>query len=241
MKIRKSVVSLLLISSALGFLVNCTTIPTGQSYQEESREINPTAYQQYLLYLPSNYYKEKTAEWPLIVYLHGSGDCGNLEVMMSDSLPKMLETAKELPFIVACPHLSSIRSWKADEVIDFILYFSSKFRVDEKRIYLTGVSWGGTGTWVTICAYPDFFAAAAPVCGLDVRESAAKLIHLPIWVFHGAEDEIYPASVSVGMVEALKSYGANVRFTLYPELGHECWDETYSNPELYEWFLAQSR
>ena len=208
MKIRKGVISLVLVLSVIWLLTNCTAIPTGRSYQEEGREINPTAYQQYLLYLPSNYYKDKTTEWPLIVYLHGYSECGNLELLVSDSLPKMLETAEELPFVVACPHLSSIRSWEADEVRDFVICISSKFRVDKKRIYLTGICWGGSGTWTTICAHPDVFAAAAPVCGMSKRKNAAQLIHLPLWVFHGAEDKIIPASISVEMVEALKSCGA---------------------------------
>lgn len=241
MKIRKTANSLVFILSVLGFLANCTTIPTGESYQEETKDINPTAYQQYLLYLPSNCYKEKTTEWPLIVYLHGYSECNNLELMMNDSLPKIMGTTKELSFIVVCPHLSSIRSWKADEVKDFVIYISNKFRVDKKRIYLTGISWGGSGTWATICAYPDFFAAAAPVCGMSKRKDARQLINLPVWVFHGANDMTIPASISVEMVDALKSCGANVRFTLYPGLGHECWNQTYSNPELYKWFLEQSR
>jgi predicted peptidase len=137
--------------------------------------------------------------------------------------------------------VTSVRSWNPDEVQDFVIYIGNKFRVDEKRLYLTGISWGGAGTWTTICAYPDLFAAAAPVCGISKRKNARKLIHLPVWVFRGAKDNTIPASISVEMVDALMSCAANVRFTLYPDLGHEYWDQTYSNPELYKWFLEHSR
>ena len=135
-------------------------------------------------------------------------------------------------------------SWNPDKVIDFIMHIMKNYRIDKDRIYLTGASWGGEGTWNTACAYPDFFAAIAPVCGpgnwYAAAETAGKLRSLPIWVFHGEKDYYYPATSVVKMVDVLRSNGATVVFTLYPDLGHECWNQTYSNENLFNWFLDQN-
>jgi hypothetical protein len=108
-------------------------------------------------------------------------------------------------------------------------------------MYLTGLSMGGFGTWEYAVNYPDRFAAIAPICGGGNPERAWAIRNLPIWVFHGAKDQAVPIKQSEDMVNALKKVGNDVKFTVYPEAGHDSWTETYNNPALYEWFLKHKR
>jgi predicted peptidase len=100
---------------------------------------------------------------------------------------------------------------------------------------------GGFGTWSLAATYPERFAAIAPICGGGNRMEARRLADMPIWVFHGAKDKVVPMSMSQDMVDALKKKGSDVKFTVYPETGHNSWVEAYNNPELYEWLLKHSK
>ena len=116
-----------------------------------------------------------------------------------------------------------------------------KYQVDPQRVYLTGLSLGGYGTWSLASRYPKRFAAIVPICG-GGRESAMEpLKDLPVWVFHGAKDEIVSINESERLVEALQAIDGNVKFTVYPEADHDAWTETYNNPQLYQWLLQQKR
>ena len=114
------------------------------------------------------------------------------------------------------------------------------YRVDPHRIYVTGLSMGGYGTWDLATKYPGKFAAIAPICGGGKAWLAArKLNHLPIWVFHGAKDQAVPFAESQEMVDALRNQGNTaVKFTVYPEAGHDSWTESYDNQDLYTWLLS---
>ncbi len=116
-----------------------------------------------------------------------------------------------------------------------------EYHVDKDRVYLTGLSMGGFGTWALAAAFPGKFAALAPICGGGSPADAAKLARLPIWVFHGAKDNTVPLKRSEEMVEALKAAGGHPKFTVYPDAGHDSWTATYDNPEFYQWLLAQKR
>lgn len=209
---------------------------TGLTYLREQDNGTQSAYIQYLLYLPERYYSQTDYAWPLVVYLHGYLDINNYSNLMDGSLPGILEERRDLPFIAVCPHMKTSESWNPDKIRNIIDHISSEYRINKIKIYLTGISWGGKGTWATACAYPDLFAAIAPVCGPgswpESQETADKLGNLPVWVFHGQNDTYYPSANVIKMVDGLRSYGANIRFTLYPDLGHECWNQTYSNLEL---------
>jgi predicted peptidase len=236
----RSVSIAVILACMLG--IGCTPKPTGQLYHAEEKGESDIGYTHYLLYLPHRYYRQRDAEWPLIVYLHGYYDINNLTSMMDGSIPGLLAKKNDLPFVVASPHMVRTEAWNPEKIRRFVLFVCKEYRIDKNRMYLTGISWGGKGTLETLITYPDFFAAAAPLCcyGLSpamYQEYTSKLSHVPIWVFHGALDS---PSVVKGLVDALADSGAEVRFTLYPDLGHEIWDQTYSNPELYEWFLEYS-
>ncbi len=114
-------------------------------------------------------------------------------------------------------------------------------RVDADRVYLTGLSMGGYGTWDWAIQSPDRFAAIAPICGGGNPDKVRAIRSMPVWVFHGAKDPTVPIAESEKMVKALKKAGSNVKFTVYPEAGHDSWTETYNNPELYKWFLSHKR
>jgi len=193
----------------------------------------------YLLFLPKDYEKKKS--WPLILFLHGAGESGNdLDKVKLHGPPKIVETKKDFPFIVVSPQ-SRRFGWNPDALLGLLDHVVSKHRVDPERIYLTGLSMGGFGTWSLAARAPDRFATIVPICGGGNPDDAEKLKNLPIWVFHGAKDPVVPLARSERMVEAIKAAGGNVKFTVYPEANHDSWTETYDNPKLYEWLLEHER
>jgi predicted peptidase len=191
----------------------------------------------YLLFLPQTY--DKTDQkWPLILFLHGGGETGTeLAKVKIHGPPKIVETKKDFPFIVVSPQ-SPGRGWSAESLGALLDEVVSKYKVDQSRIYLTGLSMGGGGTWALAAAAPERFAAIVPICGRGNPANVQRLKNLPIWVFHGAKDKTVPLTLSETMVNALKEAGAKeVKFTVYPEAGHDSWTVTYNNPELYTWLL----
>jgi len=184
----------------------------------------------YLLTFPPNYDPARRELWPLIVFLHGTGGGeGELATFAKDR--------KDFPFIILAPR-SPRESWVPAAVKAALDEVLSSHPVDRNRIYLTGLSMGGFGTWETAKEYPDIFAAIAPVCGGGDPLWAEKLKHIPTWIFHGAKDETVPLTLSETMAEALRQVGGQVTITVYPDTGHDSWTATYSNPELYKWFLT---
>ena len=121
-----------------------------------------------------------------------------------------------------------------------------QYRVDISKMYLTGLSMGGFGTWHMAVEYPDLFAAIAPVCGgglgiLGFPERVLEIKDLPIWAFHGGKDNIVSAEESRILIRTLKDAGGRPLLKIYPEAGHDSWTETYSDPELYEWFMSNQK
>lgn len=192
----------------------------------------------YVLYLPEGYSKGDAAA-PLVLFLHGAGD--KLERLKRTGLPKRIEQKKETPFIFVAPQNPG-RGWDTRALTALLDDLVAKYRVDKDRIYVTGLSMGGFGTWALAAATPDRFAAIIPICGGGNPGTAAKLKDLPIWVFHGGKDTVVPPERSEVMVNALKKAGAEkVKYTLYPEAGHDSWTKTYANPEVWSWLLQQKR
>ena len=194
----------------------------------------------YLLFVPANY--EQQATWPLIVFLHGSGERGDsLDLVKKHGPPKIVDSKPEFEFIVLSPQVPSDERWEADKLVQLIDHVVKAAHIDADRIYLTGLSMGGYGTWTTAAKYPERFAAIVPICGGGEPETAEKLKSLPCWVFHGAKDSAVSLKQSEEMVDALKQAGAAPKFTVYPDAGHDSWTESYNNPELYKWLLNQRR
>ncbi len=214
--------------------------PGKQTAGEFEGKITITVRLRYLLYLPPQY-KPDGDPWPLLVFLHGMGEVGNnLELVKRHGPPKLIAQGKHFPFIVLSPQ-SPRPGWNVHAVAALIDHIADKYNVDRSRIYLTGLSMGGFGTWALAAAYPEKFAAIAPICGGGDPRSAERLKNIPVWVFHGARDRVVPLAASERMVKALKAAGGNVKFTVYPDAGHDSWTATYDNPELYRWFLQHRK
>lgn len=228
----------------LGLTVVCAAQGSNTPAQQEMRFATPGPHSRnigYLLFLPRGY-KASQQNWPLMLFLHGIGARGtNLASLKQDGPPKIVETAPGFPFILVSPQLSRGHDWNDDLLMALLNDVVGHYRVDTNRIYLTGLSMGGFGTWSLAAAHPETFAAVVPICGGGKPEDAVKLAALPIWVFHGAKDPTVPVRRSREMVEAIMAAGGHIKYTEYPEAGHDCWTQTYANPALYKWLLAQKR
>jgi predicted peptidase len=191
----------------------------GQQALTFETQIMKTLHLDYLLFLPRDYDKSPQKRWPLILFLHGAGERGDPADSWWSS------------------HIAAL-----DALLNEVI---ATYSVDADRLYLTGLSVGGYGTWHLAAAYPRRFAALAPICGggpwfLGFPERACVLKDVPIWVFHGAKDAVVPLEESEKMINVLTACGGNVRFTVYPDAEHDSWTETYDNQELYEWFLQHT-
>ncbi len=206
------------------------------------KEIKVNVSLKYLLYLPEGYNQDKN-DWPLVLFLHGSGERGDdLELVKRHGPPMLVEQGKEFPFILVSPQCPLGQRWEPLELSVLLDKIEKDYRIDTNRVYVTGLSMGGEGTWNLAFAEPRRFAAIAVVCGRtgSAYLDACRLQDLPIWVFHGAMDDVVPLDESVRIVKALKTCGNDVKFTVYPEANHNAWTETYNNEELYKWLLEHS-
>ncbi len=238
--------SLTLVSS-----MKSTRAQEPQSPQSFSRTITRSINANYLLFLPKGYQANGAKRWPLMLFLHGAGERGsNLWKVAVHGPPKRVKDQPDFPFILVSPQCPEGEHW-SNEVLNGLLDdVIARHAVDTNRVYLTGLSMGGYGTWSLAAQYPGRFAAIAPICGggerirllLSGGPRAQALKTLGVWAFHGAKDPVVPLSESERMVEAFKNLGCkDVKLTVYPEAGHDSWTEAYNTPELYDWFLKHSR
>ena len=199
----------------------------------------------YLLYAPD----AQTDKLPLVLFLHGSGERGDgedaLERVKRYGLPDVLKTRQPFPedVLVIAPQCPEETRWTdhLDALKALLDDATKRYNADANRIYLTGLSLGGQGVWFLGAAYPNLFAALAPVCGRSNPEQACSLKEVPIWAFHGAKDDRVPLAESTQMVEAVNACGGRAKLTVYPEAGHMSWYDAYDTPELYGWLLGQSK
>ena len=230
-----------------------------QTVASFERTITKKVGYQYLLSLPVGYDAAKDKPWPVLVFLHGSGERGSDPWLVAKhGPPKLLRedrtsaAGKALAenFIVVSPQCPANVGWDDDGIGALLDEIAAKHRTDPRRIYLTGLSLGGYGTWGYGIKNPGRFAAIAPICGGGepsvvrrmARQKKSELTTLGVWVFHGAKDPTVPLAESQQMVDALKQAGVtDVQFTIYPEAKHDSWTETYNNPELYAWLLKHTR
>lgn len=213
---------------------------TGQQAQQFEKQVIIKF--DYLLYLPEDYNKDPEKKWPLMLFLHGAGERGDdVNKVKLHGPPKLLEQKQNLPFIVVSPQCPA-NSWWDPFALSFLLdEIQAKYRVDNERVYLTGLSMGGFGTWELATRQPWRFAAIAPICGGGNPVLAGALKDVPTWAFHGDADPVVPVRFTDEMVEALKKVGGEVKYTRYPGVNHDSWTATYDNPELYKWFLEHHK
>jgi predicted peptidase len=213
-----------------------------QPDKQKASELNVqvTVRMRYLLYLPPEYDGKKS--WPLLLFLHGAGERGaDLELVKKHGPPKLIAAGKDFPFVVVSPQCPKERWWEPTELVALLDEIASKHRIDPDRVYVTGLSMGGFGTWRLAAYAPDRLAAIAPICGGGEKYWAKQFAHVPVWAFHGAKDTGVPLERSEQMVEALKKADGDAKLTVYPEAAHDSWTETYDNPDLYRWLLEQRR
>lgn len=214
----------------------------------------------YRLLKPRAY--EANKKYPLVIFLHGAGERG------SDNMKQLVhgmgqfasdEVMEKYPAFVAAPQCPDGQQWvnvpwSADEhtmpkepsdsmqhVFELIDALRKEFSVDEKRIYITGLSMGGFGTWDAIERKPELFAAAAPICGGGDVAQAKAIKDVPVWAFHGDDDGVVKVRRSRDMIAAIKAAGGKPRYTEYPKVGHFSWGPAYNDPELYAWMFDQQR
>jgi predicted peptidase len=195
----------------------------------------------YLRYLPPAY--ESTEEkFPLVIFLHGSGERGtDLNLVAKHGWPRYANEGTEYPFILISPQLPEGGHWcgHIDTLNGLLDHLLVTLRVDPARVYLTGLSNGGTGTWVWGMNNADRFAALIPVCGAGILWGSYELVRTPIWAFHGDSDGAIQYTESTRMVNQINQWEGNARVTIYPGVGHDSWVQAYTDPELIEWMLAQ--
>jgi predicted peptidase len=235
-------------------------------FLNRSVTVNGATYH-YQVYVPAGWNRHQ--KWPVLLALHGYGERGSDGLLSTDiGIGHAIRThADRFNLLVVIPQCPADRVWTSkgmeDVAIATLDQTVHEFKGDRERLYLTGLSMGGYATWDMTVRYPGKFAAFAPVCGglqpakhipemrsslIDdpkvsdpYAETAKRIGQTPIWVFHGADDPAVPVEESRKMAAALQAGGANFKYTEYPGVGHNSWDNAYSEPEFVPWLLAQRR
>jgi len=202
----------------------------------------------YLSYTPKDYNRDTLKRWPLIIYLHGGSRRGtDLIKLYADGIPDQLYRGREFPFIIIAPQCPEHIRWSTDNWFENLYKeVNDKYRIDTNRVYLTGFSLGGAGTWYIAAKYPDKFAAIAPMSGFTshmdyIDNNIDRLIDMPIWAFHGKIDNVVPFEETERITKKLEGKNKDLRFSVEPDVGHWINWLVYPNQELYDWFLKYDK
>jgi hypothetical protein len=202
----------------------------------------------YISYKPKEYNVDTLKRWPLIIYLHGGSSRGTDTIKLyCCGIPDQIWRGREFPFIIVAPQCPINRRWSTDNWFEnFYKEVTTKFRVDTNKIYLTGVSLGGAGTWYLAIKYPEKFAAIAPISGFTrhmdyIIKNTDKLIDMPIWAFHGKIDQVVQFEDTEWIVNRIKGKNKELKFTSEPDIGHWMDLLVYPKQELYDWFLKYDK
>ncbi len=209
----------------------------------------------YCVYVPPEY--DPAQAWPVVLFLHGSGERGSDGFLQSEvGIAHAIRRNRALcPAIVVMPQCPAGQRWFGPMIelaVRCLEQTSLEFRLDQERLYLTGLSMGGEGAWLLGQQYAKHFAAIVPICGfigrpdvspdpVAVRAMAENLRGVPIWAFHGEADDVVPAQRTVEIVQVLQAVGGNVRYTPFPNVNHNAWDRVYGDEKFWSWLLAQRR
>ena len=205
----------------------------------------------YLLQLPKDYKPTDRKRWPLLLFLHGAGERGsNFALVTKHSPQKLAARKRDFPFFILSPQCPLEQIWDDDALLALLDHVIARYKINTRRVYLTGLSMGGYGVWSLAAKHPERLAAIAPVCGggsaanllMANRAQSRALRSLAVRAFHGAKDDVVPLAEAKVLMAALKKAGCReATLTVYPNTGHDSWTRTYTNPKLYEWFLKHER
>lgn len=197
----------------------------------------------YTQYLPKGY--DESQKYPLVFFLHGAGERGDdLDVACRHGFMKHVrESGAEYPFIFVAPQCPDEKYWGCytESLLAFLDDICKTLAVDPDRVYLTGLSMGGTGTWMLAMAAPERFAAIAPICGSGIVWYGRMLKDVPILVYHGDCDDIVPIQSSMEMITSVNRSGGNAKIKVLQGVKHNAWDAAYEGDELYTWLLSHKR
>jgi predicted peptidase len=249
MRLARSLAALALVAAGT---VGCaardafTVVPGRQTPQAFHRTVTIDVEGRFLLYVPPGFdMHDRSRRWPLLVFLHGSGESGrDLSQLLVNGPPKRVNDGAPFPLVIASPQSparlenGSFDAATLDALLDELL---EQLPIDPDRVYLTGLSDGGIWTYGIAARFPHRFAAIAPVCGTWDPADACRLRDVPVWAFHGDRDDVVPLDQDRAMVDAIAACGGQARITVYPGRGHDAWTPAYDDPALYEWLLSQRR
>ncbi len=233
----------LMVSACAGPVATWASAPPPEPGQYPQPALAEGGYP-YQLFVPDTLPEaDRNTRWPLMIFLHGSGERGSdIARVKVHGPPKIADADPDFPFILISPLLPAEEDWdiaKLDAILDHAL---RTLPVDPERVYLTGLSRGGHATWRWGAAEPDRFAALAPVAGRGDPATACTLKDKPVWAFAGDRDDVVVPEGSFDMARAIRACGGREsRLTVYPDLGHNAWDPAYDDPALYLWLLEQRR
>lgn len=208
----------------------------------------------YRLFVPPAYDKRRT--YPLVLWLHGGAGRGNDNLKQiqggntsGSHVWTKAENQSRHPCFVVAPQCPENEQWTTIETvrttaqlrlaIEVVADLQKRFSLDARRLYITGQSMGGFGTWAAIAEHPQMFAAAIPVCGGGDETQASKLVDVPVWAFHGEKDKAVSVERSRNMIAAIKKAGGTPKYTEYKGAGHVIWNEVFNEPDLLSWVFAQ--
>lgn len=196
----------------------------------------------YLLHLPDGV--ETRRDWPLILFLHGSGERGtDIALVRRQGLPRRLDEGLALPAVVLSPQCPDGQVWAQQypAVMALVDEVGARIGIDGDRIVLTGLSLGGAGVVHLAATHPERFAAVVPICGPWTWYYLTPAVaRLPLWVFHGEDDPVVSVEDSRRLVAAARALGGEARLTTYPGVGHDAWTPAYADDELLAWMLRSA-
>ena len=205
-------------------------------------------YYNYVLYLPEGYDPADTEKkWPVIYFFHGIGEIGSdLNVLLPYGPLRYINKGGKLDAIVIAPQCPAGSHWadhdlEEEKLVQFVPEMTAKYNIDTDRMYLTGLSMGGRCTWKLALAMPDIFAAIAVVCGRSNTFDFSQIQNMPVWMFHGAQDDtVMFDNVTRLLKELHQQEHSYYKLTVYPGMSHEIWATVYDRPDVYNWLLSQS-
>ncbi len=213
----------------------------------------------YRLFVPT--FHSPKATYPLVLYLHGAGERGNdgNDLVLKNGALEFEKRQSQYPCYILVPQCPKELKWSPyqkelgyyrladsasliqDALLHLVRFIQSHHAVDSLRQYVVGMSMGGFGTWELVMRNPSLFAAAVPICGGGDVTNVQHVKHLPIWVFHGSDDQVIKVDWSRALVDSLKALGAPVRYTEFPNVGHNAWSPAFATEELYQWLFSQKK